>query len=102
MAIGIIQITKKTLKILQDPKGEVKEFIFNKVRQKDLKNPDIAIPMGIRWIFRKKETAKSKLKREPTAEEVILDYKGLLKSKTPFKGDALENFREHYAKLKNK
>jgi hypothetical protein len=78
VAIGVTQITKATLKILQDPKGEVKEFIFNKVRQKDLKD------------------------REPTAEEVILDYKGLLKSKTIYKGDALDNFRENYAKLKNK
>jgi hypothetical protein len=28
IALGITQITKKTLKILQDPKGEAKEFIF--------------------------------------------------------------------------
>lgn len=61
IAIGITQITKPTLKTLQDPKGEVKDFIFKKIRQKDLKNPDVAIPMGIRWLIRKQQTATQKL-----------------------------------------
>ncbi len=56
IAIGITQITKETLKILQDPKGEAKDFLFNKIRQKDLKNPIIAIPRAIRWLFLKKAT----------------------------------------------
>ena len=51
VAFGIAQITKDTLRIIQDPKGETKEFIFNKIRQKDLKNPNIAIPMGHRSEF---------------------------------------------------
>ncbi len=58
IAFGIMQITKATLKASQDPKGEAKEFIFQNIKQKDLKNPDIAIPLAIRWIFRKRETAK--------------------------------------------
>jgi len=91
-AFGIAQITKKTLKIIQDPKGETKEFIFTNIRLKDLKNPAIAIPMGVRWLHRKKAIAKSKLGREPTAEEIILEYKGLLKSITPFKDKILDNF----------
>lgn len=102
IAFGITQITKKTLEILQDPKGETKEFIFNKIRQKDLKDPEIAIPMGVRWIFRKRATAQSKLGRAPTAEEIILEYKGLLKSKTTYKDSALASFRKNYAKLKSK
>lgn len=99
-AIGIAQITKETFKALQDPKGEVKEFIFTKFIQKDLKNPSYAIPMAIRWLFRKKRLAKGKLGREPNAEEIILEYKGLLRSKSKYKDDALKSFREKYALLK--
>ena len=102
IALGIVQITKKTLKILQDPKGEAKEFIFNDIRQKDLKDPNISIPMAVRWLHRKKETAASKLRRAPDHEEVILEYKGLLKSSTKLKDEALEIYRSHYGLLKKK
>ena len=101
-AIGIAQITRPTLAALQDPNGEVKEFIFKDIRQKDLKEPEIAIPLSIRWLFRKGETAASKLKRTPTIEELILEYKGLLKSKSTFQKNALEKFRNNYAKLTKK
>lgn len=102
IALGIAQITKKTLKILQDPKGEVKEFIFKDIRQKDLKDPNISIPMAIRWLHRKKETAANRLKRVPNHEEVVLEYKGLLNSSTKLKDEALEIYRSHYGILKKK
>lgn len=101
-AFGITQITPSTLKIVQDPKGEAKEFIFNKIRQKDLKDPNIAIPMGVRWLFRKRATATSKLGRVPSHEEVILEYKGLIKSKTGLKNKAFKIYQEHYELLKKK
>ena len=100
LAIGIAQITRETFRALQDPKGEVKEFIFTKFIQKDLKNPSYAIPMAIRWLFRKKRLARGKLGREPNAEEIILEYKGLLQSATTYKDRALKKFRETYEKLK--
>jgi len=100
LAIGIAQITKETFKALQDPKGEVKEFIFTKFAQKDLKEPIYAIPMAIRWLFRKKRLARGKLGREPNSEEIILEYKGLLRSTTGYKDRALKKFRETYDKLK--
>jgi len=99
-ALGITQITPKTLKIVQDPKGEAKDFIFNKIRQKDLKNPSVAIPMSVRWLFRKRTTAMNQLKRAPDNEELILEYKGLLKSDSEYKKAALKKYREAYAKLK--
>jgi hypothetical protein len=102
IALGITQITKPTLKILQDPKGEAKDFVFNDIRQRDLQNPSVAIPMSIRWLFRKRETATSKLKRTPDHEELILEYKGMLKSKTPLKDKAFRNFKENYGRLKKK
>jgi len=99
-AFGITQITPETLKIVQDPKGEAMDFIFNKVRQKDLKNPSIAIPIAVRWLFRKRATAMSQLKRAPNNEELILEYKGLLKSSSKYKDAALRKYKEAYAKLK--
>ena len=99
-AFGITQITPKTLKIVQDPKGEANDFIFNKIRQKDLKNSNIAIPMSVRWLFRKRATAMSQLKRSPDHEELILEYKGLLKSGSEYKTKALKKYRRAYAKLK--
>ena len=101
-ALGITQITKDTLKIMQDPNGETKDFIFRDIRQKDLKDANIAIPLGVRWLFRKRETAMNQLKRVPDHEELILEYKGLLKSKTDYKNQALKKFREDYADLKKK
>lgn len=58
--------------------------------------------MGIRWIFRKKRLAEGKLGRGAIPEEIVLEYKGLLKSKSDYQRQALKNFREHYAKLKKK
>lgn len=46
-AVGIAQITKQTFKVLKDSKGEVKDFIFTNFTLKDLKNPQVAIPMAI-------------------------------------------------------
>jgi soluble lytic murein transglycosylase-like protein len=102
IAFGIAQITPETFKAIQDPKGEVKDFIFNDIRKKDLKDPNINIPMAVRWLHRKKRLAEGKLGRPATAEEIILEYKGLLKSKSDEKRRALKNFRENYDKLKNK
>lgn len=102
IAFGIAQITKQTWTILQDPKGEAKDFIFNDIRQKDLKDPAIAIPIGIRWLMYKAKRAAAKLGRQPTHEEIILEYKGLLKSKSQYKKDALSSYRKYYGKLKSK
>ncbi len=102
LAFGITQITKQTFKIVQDPSGEAKDFVFNKIRLKDLRDPNIAIPIAARWLSRKKFIARSKLKREPTDEEIILEYKGLLNSSTDFKDSALTNFRKYYGLLKKK
>ena len=100
IALGITQITKKTLIIVQDPKGEAKEFIFKEIRQKDLKEPEIAIPLAVRWLYRKQQTARSKLGREPSHEEIVMEYKGWLKGDSALRKSGLSNCREHYGKLK--
>ncbi len=102
IAYGLAQITKQTLKIIQDPNGEVKDFIFTDIRQKDLKNPDIAIPMAVRWLAHKQRMAERRLKQKVTSEEIILEYKGLTKSKTDYAATALKNYRKYYAILNKK
>src|SRR3989338_6988120 len=72
-AIGIVQITITTLAILQNPKGEAKQYLFKNIRQKDLKDPAIEIPLAVRWLFRKRVTAAYTLKHFPNNEELILD-----------------------------
>jgi hypothetical protein len=93
-------VTKETLKAIQDPKGEVKDFIFNDISNKDLKNPEIAIPMAIRWLAHKQKMSERKLGRSPTHEDIILEYKGLTKSTSRLKGNALQNYRRKYDRLK--
>jgi len=58
--------------------------------------------MAVRWLCRKNETARSKLGRTPTPEELILDYKGLLKSGSQYKDSALKKFRKAYGAIKSK
>lgn len=100
-AIGIAQIIPDTLKIVQDENGEAKDFVFSKIRKIDLKNPNIAIPICVRWLFRKNVTAAHRLKRVPNHEELILEYKGLLKSDSKYKNSAIQKYRDAYARLKN-
>jgi hypothetical protein len=60
---------------LQNPKGEAAEFIFNEIRQKDLRDPSIAIPMGVRWLMYKVKRAEAKLGKQPSHEGIILEYR---------------------------
>lgn len=101
-ATGIAQITSSTYTILQEPNGEAKDFVFKDIRKKDLKDPSIAIPMGIRWLFRKRRLAEGKLGRPPAHEELILEYKGLLKSTSDYKKSALKDYIQTYEILKKK
>ena len=98
-ALGLTQITKDTLKILQDPKGEVKDFTFDNIRQKDLKNPNVSIPLAVRWLAQKQKLAAFKLKRAPTSDEIIMEYKGILKDKSKKAQKIMQDYRGLYEKL---
>lgn len=62
---------------LQDIHGELKDHLI-RVTATQLLEPSTNICAGIRWLFRKKELAKNKLKREPTWIEAVADYKDYL------------------------
>jgi hypothetical protein len=65
-------------------------------------NEDLLFLRFSLWLHRKKRLAEGKLGRSATAEEIILEYKGLLKSKSDEKKRALQNFKDNYDQLKNK
>jgi hypothetical protein len=101
-AIGIAQITPQTWKLIQDADGELKDHIFSGILKRDLKDPAVAIPVATRWLIQKRNLARSKLGRAPTPEEFILEYKGLLKSDSAYKDNALAKFRGEYDALKKR
>ncbi len=73
-ARGLLQITGQTWNILKDHHGELSNYLID-ISEHDLFDPSANICSGIRWLFRKKITASSKLHREATWEEAIIDYK---------------------------
>jgi hypothetical protein len=80
-ARGLMQITDRTLKILNDEKGELKNH-FVKLSKEQVLDPHANIYAGIRWLFHKKRLATSKLGREATWLEAIAHFKGALKEYT--------------------
>jgi hypothetical protein len=99
-ALGLTQVTKDTLKILQDLDGEVKDFVFKDINQKDLKDPNISVALGVRWLAQKQRLAFSMLKRAPTPDEVVMMYKGILNDKSGKATKIMKDYREIYAKIK--
>ena len=100
MARGLMQVTDWSAKILQDEKGELLDHLVN-VSQKELYVPNLNIAAGIRWLFRKRETASAKLGRKADWVETVADYKSYLgayaKNK---KHKQMNKFTEHYGRLK--
>jgi hypothetical protein len=60
-----MQITNKTHRYFRDTKIELRDYLVILTR-KQLLNPSANICAGVRWLFRKKETAEGKLKRKAT------------------------------------
>ena len=101
-ARGLMQVTDWTQEILADEDGEIRDHLVN-VDQKDLTDPNANIAAGIRWLFRKKETASSRLGREATWDEAIADYKSYLPQVRAGKEPkAMKDLRDYYAQLKGK
>jgi hypothetical protein len=93
-AIGIMQLMPETLKYLSPVGKELKNH-FVLVDLEEAQDPSTNISSGVRWLFRKYELTKHKLKRTPTWEEVLLDYKGVLTDKSP-KATRIRNDIENY------
>lgn len=99
-ATGLTQVTTDTLKILHNLEGEANDFVFKDIRKKDLKDPNVSIAVGTRWLFYKKQYAEKILKRAATSDEVIQVYKGILRDKSEIANEIMKDFRSFYEKLK--
>jgi hypothetical protein len=73
-ARGLMQLTRQTTEILRSEKGELKDHFVN-LSESDVSDPNMTIAAGIRWLFRKNETASAKLKRNASWEETVAAYK---------------------------
>ncbi|MBL7665008.1 MAG: nucleotidyltransferase domain-containing protein [Bacteriovoracaceae bacterium] len=80
-AQGLVQLTEKTQRILRDQKGELKNHyvILNK---EEIWEPNKNICAAVRWLFRKKDILKKRMKREPKWSEVLIEYKGITNDKS--------------------
>lgn len=76
-ARGLIQITEGTRKILQNPKGELRDH-YIEMSTEESREPAINVGAGIRWLHYKKRLAESRLKRKISWEEAAAEYKGIL------------------------
>lgn len=50
-----------------------------KISTEDTSDPNLSISAGIRWLYRKRELASRRLKRQATWREGIAEYKAYLK-----------------------
>lgn len=102
VARGLMQVRDSTLKILSDECGELRDHLLN-VNQKDANDPSLNIAAGVRWLFRKRETATARLRRQATWEEAVEEYKGLLADRLKGKKDKknlMGRFKKYYERLK--
>ena len=76
-AHGLIQLTDQAITALGDPKGELLNHLV-KISTEDTSDPNLSIGAAIRWLFRKRELASLRLKRQATWREAIAEYKSYL------------------------
>jgi len=103
-ARGLMQIIDQTWRILGDHKGELKNHLIP-LMEKELFDPSANICVGIRWLFRKKETASGRLKREATWDEAIEDYKSILKKRIDgkkYNPKPMNDIHDYYKRLQGK
>lgn len=100
-AHGLMQITDKTFPIFSDIHGELKNYLV-RVSAKELLEPSTNICMGVRWLFRKKETASSRLGREATWFEAVEAYKSVLNKRLAgkkYNAELMNRFYDRYKQL---
>lgn len=76
-AHGLIQLTDQTIKALGDPRGELLNHLV-KISTEDTFDPNLSIGAAVRWLFRKRDLASRRLKRQATWREAIAEYKSYL------------------------
>jgi hypothetical protein len=76
-AHGLIQLTDQAIKALGDPNGELLNHLV-KISTENTSDPNLSIGAAVRWLFRKRDLASHRLKRQATWREAIAEYKSYL------------------------
>jgi hypothetical protein len=76
-AHGLIQLTDQAIKALCKPGGELLNHLV-KISTEDTSDPNLSIGAAVRWLFRKRDLASHRLKRQATWREAIAEYKSYL------------------------
>lgn len=76
-AHGLIQLTDQAIKALSDPSGELLNHLV-KISTENTADPNLSIGAAVRWLFRKRDLASYRLKRQATWREAIAEYKSYL------------------------
>lgn len=100
-AYGLMQIRKDTLGYLSDIKGELKNYLI-RISSKELLDFSANVCIGVRWLFRKKETASSRLGREASWFEAVEDYKSILKKRLSgkkYNPKPMDDLHKYYKQL---
>ncbi len=95
---GLMQIIGETHQFLHGAKHDLRDY-FICVSTSELLDSSCNICAGVRWLFRKRETASWLLKHQATWEEVVEDYKAILAKRIngkKYNPKPMEDFREYY------
>ena len=101
-AHGLIQLTDQAIKALGDPDGELLNHLV-KISTEETSDPNISIGAAVRWLFRKRELASHRLKRQATWREGIAEYKAYLEDMLSGKDpnpDQMQKLDNIYMRLK--
>ena len=96
-----MQIIGKTHQFLKGAQKELRDH-FVCVSTIELIDASCNICAGVRWLFRKRETATALLKRSATWEETVEDYKAILAlrlNNKPYNPEPMDHFREYFKLL---
>lgn len=100
-ARGLMQIVEVTHKAINNHKGELTNYLIH-VSVNELFDPSASICIGVRWLFRKKETASHKLHRDATWFEAVADYKDYLNKiidGREYNHKPLDDLLDYYSRL---
>jgi hypothetical protein len=95
---GLMQLLGSTHQYLGGAQNELHDHLI-RISTTELIDPSGNICGGIRWLFRKKETAAALLKRPASWDETVEDYKAILSRRLkelPYNPEPMEKFRKYY------
>ncbi len=93
-AAGLGQLTNEVIRLLKNKNGEIKDH-YVELGKDDALDPNMNIAASVRWLFRKYETARNRLKREPSWEEVLWEFKGVTKDESKRAKEIKEKIKKY-------